>query len=464
MLRKPKGDENTDTEGGGGLSSVATSELPSNQRLPGEDEDESDDSGVSSSDADFYRIYHKLDGNGGRRKSASGTELDKIEEENKKADDDREGNFQNKATAENKGQSDKEEKAPTEEEDLEQLLSLNVDEVVTSKGKPISKASSDVMNRFKKSLTKLSEQLKAAQAGGSADPQLTEKLTKLEEENSRLQDSINEELFEKSDAFKAAFISPVDAKLTEIQDFFSELDEDRDSEEFHSVNKQFSILNKLAKEGKEIAFMKAVDQMAEDSVDGGRSIKNMFSTRMSEFFKLVQDREKAFSEKGANRKQVLEAKLASQRASNVSSVDKRIDSHIRAFEVSKRPVLDGLTGQRKQDYINLYQEKAKKAKSGISDFAITGSINDDLHDIIQSGVTADAIKHENELAWLAFKDSNNRISILEKEKSALEKKLSDLSEEPDGSRGTHSNSPKKKVELRPGGSAIFAALQSLGKE
>ena len=469
VFRAPEDDTGKNNNGGSRIGASLTAQLGEEEPLDDGGEFESDSSGVDSSGADLYRAYHKLDRDGKSKSSILGKHLDKADEEGKEEESGSEVKIQigsKKAAA--KDESEEEELKPEQEEDeLRQLLDIDPSKVRTKAGGAISVESGKVIAKFKENLTKLkneNDQLRKQ----TADPQLTEKYKALEDEHRVLKDQFENEHFEKSPAFEAAYIAPVTNQTLKVQKYFSHLTDENDAEEIVSLNRFFNQAIKAAEAGEEVQFNRIMDKIADEHVDGGGAIKGKFAIDMEKLFELTYARKKAFEAKGEDRRKNTELILQEQRSKNVNSIDSDLDRHVRAFEISKAPVLEGLDGEDRKEYVKMYAENVPLVKKAVSDFLVTGKINDNLKEIIKSGVTAKAMEHENKLAWVAYSDMNNKLKIINEENQSLKKKIAKLSGEPeDIKRGRYvqeDKSKKKESQTTKGRSAIWQAFQSLSDD
>lgn len=434
----------------------------------GQQDDDGDDSGdsannraPSSRDLDVFNAYHKLDKGGNGRTSTLNKFAQEAEEKQEEEDS---GQSEKKASkpdaskekAPSKDGSNKEEKTLTDDE----LLAIEEDKLVNAQGRPVSAATSQTIKQFKESLTKkakaiaeLEDKLK------NAGTQLTEdspEIKAIKEENAQLKKRIDDEYFEKSEAFTQVFVAPVKNAERKLEEYFTHLTEGEDAAK--EVNALFAKAAKAAKTGNRVEFARILDEIAEDHVPGGTAMKSVFGSDMLEWFKLKQEEEKAYANKDENRKKIVARALADQRKSNVLSIDRDMEDHVTQFELSKKPVLDGLQGQQKEDYVKLYKDRYNAVTESIGEFTVSGKINQDLTAVINDGIIAPALKHELDLAWAGFKDLNNKTKIQEKEIAELKDKLAKVSREPSERRsGSYVQSTPAKSGEKPK-SRIFAAL------
>jgi hypothetical protein len=418
-----------------------------------DESDDAGDSGVSNRDLDVFNAYHKLDQRTGERRGSTlgkfANQVDEEEEDGK--EDSKEETFKQEDTF----SKDDTKKELTDQE----LLDLDETKLVNAKGQQVSSATSATIKKFKESLTKKTATIAELEEKLKAGPQLTEEspeIKLIKEENAKLKKQIDDEYFEKSDAFKQAFVAPVQESINKLNQYFTHLTEDDGSAK--ELNSLFAKAGKAAKAGDRVGFAKLLDEIAEDHVDGGTAMKSVFGSDMLEWFKLTQAHEKAFSDKNEDRKKIVTRTLAEQRRSNVSSIDRDIQDSVSQFEFSKKAVLDGLEGEEKENYTKLYKDRFNKVTESIGEFSITGKVNKDLTDVINDGVIAPALKHELNIAWAGFKDSMNKVSMLEKELAEVKARLGKVSREPGeriGARYTNTTSSKPTEKPR---SRIFAAL------
>jgi AAA15 family ATPase/GTPase len=135
--------------------------------------------------------------------------------------------------------------------------------------------------------------------------------------------------------------------------------------------------------------------------------------------------------------------LENIRKQNLASTDRSIDRHVDIFKSNKKVVIDNLDEKTRKEYLDTFEVPSTKAKAAITDFMITGKINEDLEGIIQKGITAEAVSYESNLAWAAYKDVNNKAAILEKENKELKDQIAKLSGNKGAERGRYQSDQNK---------------------
>jgi len=321
-------------------------------------------------------------------------------------------------------------------------------------GAPISEQTGSFIKKLKSKVAELKKQNEEI-----SKAQLTEKkgeeYEKLLAEHKELKEKYDEHFFEQSDAFQAAFIAPVKEASAKVAKFFTKLEESDRQE----LAKNFDEVIAAAESDDKIAFYKAVDGIVSDFMpDAGRSAVAAFGRDMDEFYAALQKKQAATANKGEGRKKIVEAELEQRRARNVSSVDSSLDRHLRSFEIQKAGVLKGLKGKELEEYKGLYQGGVEKVKKHLNNFAVTGTIPDELAEIISNGVTAKAVEHEAKLGWVAYKAVTNKLTIAEEEIKSLKEKLGKYTSGPGSTKGSYGNTGTKDSSKKPASSSILAEI------
>lgn len=346
-------------------------------------------------------------------------------------------------------EADSENKGDNEEEDLDETKLRN------KNGAPISQETGAFIKKLKTKvdqLKKINEDLSKAQLTENKN----EEYDKLVSEHKQLREKYDEHFFEQSDAFQAAFVAPVKEASAKIAKFFTSLE----TEDRKELAKNFDSVIAAAESDDKIAFYKAVDSIVSDFMpDAGRSATSAFGRDMDEFYSAIQKKQAASINKGEGRKKIVEAELEQRRTRNVSSVDSSLDRHLRTFEIQKSGVLNGLKGKELEDYKGLYKSGAEKVKKHLNDFAITGTIPDELAEIISNGVTAKAVEHEAKLGWVAYKSVTNKLTIAQDEIESLKNKLSKYTSGPGTTKGSYSGGAgKESSSKKASGGSILADI------
>ncbi len=460
---------NEGTNNGGSRVAQVKSAAELLPRVIGGDSDNPDKSNSSSgdiSDNDLYSRYHGI--KSGESTVADSFVAEEIDKEQVKfaadllPDEIEEGD--SKEEPDTKKESAKDEsKDESEEDEVKSLLDLDIDKVKNGKGQPISSEASKTMKRFKSKLESLSKENEELKKVGKADPQLTEKLTTLEKENAEYKKRIDDEHFESSPAFKEAFIQPVVKATERVSSYFTGVDEK--SDDAKEINALFAKAYSLAEKGDEAGYDKVVDSFIEDGWIEGTVRKGKFLQDMGTMFTSVLDKTKALTDKNEERKKIVERRIEDTRKANITGIDKDISSYIDRFKVERAPILEGLKGEQLKEYSDKIEASVPKVKKAIAEFAVTGKITGDLSEVIQKGIGYDAIDHERNLAWIAYKDSQNQIAVLRKQLEEKEKSLGKYTREPNKQKGsftsTHESEKKAGPLFTPGKSSIAENLRKL---
>lgn len=459
-----------ENNGGSGVNLFGNKQI-----LSGGESDEGNIGSDVSSDIDLYSSYHKLPRGSVTtpiQKSIIGEAINNTEKEDEEKNDKKDGKEDSDSKDDTSKEKDTKEKdsskkESTTEEDEEALLEIDPTKLTTKTGKPLSEASIKTITKFKNSLQRARAEIETLKKSGVSDPQLTEKYTALEKERNELRNRIDTEHFEQSEGFKETFIKPAVEAGQRISEFF-ELDPT--SDDFKDLQGLFGQAVESAEKGDKRSFFKIADKITSDHLEGGAAIQNIFAKEMQSLFDAYHTKAKALTDKGEERKKLVERNLEESRKKNVLSIDRDIESTVERFEASKQAVLTNLTGKEKEDYVALYKSNIPKIKQAMNEFAITGKISADLTEVINNGVTAKAIEHENKLAWTAFKDVMNQNKILKEELEKARAGIRKYTKEPDSScKGSFvrndSDTDTKKQGANPskGKSIIFESLRELEK-
>ncbi len=424
---------------------------------------EDDHSEVDDSEAmRTYLQYNRLKDDGvPKSKSILGKFADEEMEKEEPKDEEEEEEEPKEPQKKPEEQKKPDEKKPDEEEDdVKSLLGLDESTLTNARGEKITKETGKTIKMFKKTLERLNKENEELKARGTQDPELTEKLSKLEKENLELKNQMDSEYFEKSDAYKQAYVVPIQEKAKAIEEYFTDV---KDKEELRQLNESWIKAERLAVKGDRLGFMKLADQIAEQFLEGGASISAAYAAEVRDYYTLIQDHNKISTEKGEDRKKIIASKLEGMRKQNLASTDRAIERHVDVFKANKRVVLDNLDDKTRKEYLETFEVPASKAKAAITDFMITGKINEDLEIIIQDGVTAKANQYESNLAWAAYKDVTNKASILEKENKELKEQIDKLSGNKGKDRGSYQSDQTKgdysdRKQRKPGQSIIGGFL------
>lgn len=352
----------------------------------------------------------------------------------------------------------------------EELLNIEDKDITTKDGKPPSAQVTVLVNNLKKHLKDRNDEVvrlkselskNSNEALGGRIKELETQLTEKDKSISTLQSQIDDEFFEKSAGFLETFKKPVDSSLELMVEYFEEYNTPEHTREQKEIGDLFAQATSFANQGKRAQFLSVIDKIAESYIDGGASIKASFVSDSKDFFVAQREYNKALSEKGENRKKLVQNKLEETRAKNRVGAERGIDSHVNKFEATNSKFMESLDETTRGKFQSLYRENAKSAKSMLAEFAATGIMPDALNDIIAKGVTYDAASANASVAWSAFNDGVNKVRILEKENNELKARLARYTKEPDQSQQRSSGNGGNPVNgNRTGKSAIMEQLRN----
>lgn len=359
--------------------------------------------------------------------------------EGKKApvkEEDKEEKKEEEVKPEDSKEQEKTEEKQEDDEDFDESKLRN------KNGQPVSQET----GKFIKSLKASREKLKAENAE-LKKAQLTEKIPddyeKIKTEHSELKQKFEDHFFEQSDAFKAAFIEPITESSAKISKFFTDLP----AEDRQDLASAFDKAIAAAESDEPSKFYEAIDTIVDNFMpSAGKSQVAAFTKDMDAFHDALRKKAEAVRDKGDTRKKIAEIELEKRRSKNITSVDVAIDRHIRAFEVEKAAVLQGLKGKELEDYQALYKTEATKLKKNLTAFAVSGNIPSELSDILSAGITAKAHQHEAKLGWVAYKSVNGKLEVANDEITQLKKQLAKYTSGPGSSKGTYANSSSSDSE------------------
>lgn len=376
------------------------------------------------------------------------------------------GNADSKVSDYKESEQKRKERETLTEEEL-----LNSGEITTKDGKPVSAQVTVLVSSLKKHLKDRSEEvarLKAEVAKGNNEAlgnrikELEVQLTEKEKTVSTLQEQIDSEFFEKSAGFLETFKAPVDKSLEQIVEYFEKYNSPEYVKEQKALGDLMAKATKCANEGRRAAFLQVIDEIAEDYIDGGSSIKAAFVGDSKDFFNAQREYNKALTEKGENRKKLVQSKLEENRSKNRVGIERDIDSHLNKYEATNTRFLESLDETDRGKFKSLYVETAKNTKAMIAEYAATGVMPEALNSIIAKGITHDATAANAAIAWSAFRDGVNKVQILEKENKELKSKLARYTKDPDSSQSRSSGYREDSVNGNNGKprSAIMEQLRS----
>lgn len=371
-----------------------------------------------------------------------------------------------KKTEENK-QKKTEEKSDREEEFIPE--SFDIESVVTSKGTPISKASKDVMKKFKESaaarqkkiddLTKEIELLKSKSVDAS-------KLDEIEKDREMYKRIVDERYFEESPDFIRTFIDPISEKSEKIQALIKELADDGviPNNNFSSIDKKLNSLEDALKRGKRgnaFALIKGI----EEDMDGpaARAVTKM----LEDLVPLYENYNLALKDKQEARKLV-----ESERGNRAESTSKSLSSKMKILEDDfmdkEKKRIEFFRSKEISDLIEFdkrFDSGKEDVMNAIKGFASSGEIDSNLAKVLFRASLFDVNSREIQVQGEAISAYVRKLGEKEKEITELKEKLQRIRGVEDKGRFFDgSNDDDEEEDDSRGTSAIYRELLKLRKK
>src|SRR5690606_33898117 len=192
---------------------------------------------------------------------------------------------------------------------------------------------------------------------------LLKQLDSVKKEAEELKKWREERYFEESPEFKAAFIEPVTQSENRIKEYLEKADIEPDSPEEVEVRKNLAALAKAAADGDEVVFNRNLDRLV--PLFGGHVTQTKFINIADEYFKNVQKRNRALSEKEAARKEIL-AKEAELLATSRPAVEEGIRSYISAYERENEQFVEFFRSENAKDFFQ-YDKTVEEGRRKAAD-------------------------------------------------------------------------------------------------
>lgn len=426
-------------EGGGAPASVIPSLKPSSKPVSSDEAEDSDD--VTPADRSLFNKYNKLGQDGKpKRNSTLASALASVEQrENEDEDEDDNEEEEEEPRPKAKKEKKPDPKPPTtesKEETDDDLLNLDVSKIQTARGGPISVNASQAFDKLKKGLKlRVDEIASLKEENEKLKTQLTE-IPKgdpeLQKKYDALRDEYDTEYFERTDAFKEAYEKPIEAIKEAINGYF-EIDPE-DKETISTVSTLFKQAADAAAAGKRMTFIRILDKISDDHIEGSNAIKAMFSQDMVKWYEAIGEYTKIYASKDASRKQIIADKMKSRRSEGAGRIITTIDEGVSSFKRNKKVVIDNMPDKLRDEYVKEIDDYAASIKDSVADFQLTGTLTPAITEVLQKGITAKAIEKELGIAWNAFGDLKNKNKILQDENADLKEKLAKLTGGPRSDR------------------------------
>lgn len=272
---------------------------------------------------------------------------------------------------------------------------ITADDFVRKDGTSISDESkirvSEAFENLKKIARKYEKDYKKV---SSKYEDLLKQLDSVKKEAEELKKWREERYFEESPEFKAAFIEPVTQSENRIKEYLEKADIEPDSPEEVEVRKNLAALAKAAADGDEVVFNKNLDKLV--PLFGGHVTQTKFINIADEYFKNVQKRNRALSEKEAARKEIL-AKEAELLATSRPAVEEGIRSYISAYERENEQFVEFFRSENAKDffqYDKTVEEGRRKAADLLTEVITNRRPSKELLQLVSRGILAEISEKE----------------------------------------------------------------------
>lgn len=367
----------------------------------------------------------------------------------------------------------KDEKKEEEKKDDEDFVpeTFDIESVVTAKGTPVSKASKDVMKKFKESaaarqkkiddLTKELEELKVKSIDKT-------KLDEIEKEREKYKKIVDERYFEESPDFIKTFIDPISEKSNKIQALIKELADDGDipSSKFSSIDKKLNALEDALRRGKRGQAFSLINGIEED-MDGpaARAVTKMLEDlvpmyeRYNTALKDKQEARKLVEIERGNREEHTAKSLASKMKlleDDFMEKEKKRVEFFRSKDISDLIEFDKRFDQGKEEVT-----KAMKA------FASSGELDANLAKVLFKASLFDVNSREIAVQGETIASFSRKLQEKDKEIEELKGKLKKIREVEDKGRffsRDNSDDDEEDDDSSAGSSAISRELLKIRKK
>lgn len=475
-LQAPE-DDNGNGNGGGGSQSGG--------QPPATDVDDSnspEDSGVSSSDIDFYNTHQRrIGGRTTDGKVKEGTlqkALEKTEKgagngnqepkDAKEEDSNKDSKWNSDGTKKETDENTRQKESDNKEADNktggeeEDILNLDPASLRSKSGAPITNEAQanfnkikDFAKKYKSEVAELKTKLEKAQSTESSAPEVEAMKKELDELRSR----VDIEQFESSEGFIQTYEKPmIDAKNAVAKFFPSSMEED----DVVKLTAAFKQAHDSAIKGNEVEFYRIVDDISDNLVDGGQSLKNAFAGKMEKYYEKLIAWAEAKTNKGEDRKKFVERNMQEVRGRNTKGVEASVEDYIRKVMADKAELLDGIDETQRTKYVKSIEDNRAVVKNHLAKMTVTGEVSSELAAIIQKGIVADSLGQENAILAQGYIDAGRRIKQLEEKVAKFEQARKGNSNRPDSNKYPARDSQsteRNPSDRKPGEGAISYNLR-----
>lgn len=369
-----------------------------------------------------------------------------------------------KKVEEKKEEPKKEEKVLTDDEEVAELLKLEIDKITTGSGKPLSRKSTETMERFKNSLKKKQEfidkfRVEFDELKKKSDIKFedTEDYKKISSERDDLKKIVDTEYYLNSADFKKTFVQPIREAEADAVKWLKHVSADDKS----VVDSMIQSMNSALASRDEVDFLNKASEVKKYLSDAA-GIK--FVNAAERLYDSTTKYDQAKEDKESSKK-IIEKKRSESSSEVETKVEKLISSFESDFESTNKGLVDLFTTNEQISKIIDYKDSKKssldKAKKCLSDFATTGVPSQELISYLFDGamfkgVRSKELKMQSETISAYLKANETLTKENEKLKSDI-KKLSSS-----GGRSTHQanddeEDDKPKSDKDPTGFALVNA-------
>lgn len=349
-------------------------------------------------------------------------------------DDSKDEDDKSKKVEEKKEDNKEEEKKEDPKKDDEDFVpeTFDIESVVTAKGTPVSKASKDVMKKFKESaaarqkkiddLTKELEELR----GKSIDKT---KLDEIEKDREKYKRIVDERYFEESPDFIRTFIDPISEQSGKIQVLIKELADDGviPTSNYSSIDKKLNALEDALKRGKKGQAFALIHGIEED-MDGpaARAVTKM----LEDLVPMYERYNTAFKDKQEARK-LVEGERRSREEHTAKSLSSKMKALEDDFMEREKKRVEFFRSKDISDLIEFdkrFDQGKEEVAKAMKSFASSGELDANLAKVLFKASLFDVNSREIAVQGETIASFSRKLQEKDKEIEELKGKLKKIRE------------------------------------
>lgn len=322
------------------------------------------------------------------------------------------------AKKEAKPKEDSEGDGEIDEKESESLLGLDPSELVTASGQPISKKTTEHIEKLKKHLDYFAKKAKRLKEQmGDFDPNAKKELAEIREAHGKLKKRFQDLYFEESEEWRESFVEPLSKADKEMTKWIKAHDIGDEEEAATILGPHMTAMQTALKKADEVMFWEHVDAIATHLKQGPSA---RFLKAAPDLWDAFQKREEAFKDKDKAREEIKKTSLSfAQQQTQLA--EKSVDIMLNEFENgTNKPVIDAYKNDPKYkdyiDYDTTVTAKVKEAKEAIAIAVQQRKITPQLLTLVFNGALS-GIREKEVLGY------QERINQQKAEIARLEKKL-----------------------------------------